>query len=310
MLLDILRFEGQLVWNVPLLVALLCTAALYVYLVKYWTNVGFFQRQSFPFLLGLGLLYLTAGSPLSSVSHLTFSSHMIHMSVLYFIVPPLILAGIPRPLRQHLGKTARTVGAPFFPKRLQNGTDGQGRCRGVHTSTFALGSFSVLFLCYHIPFVLTLLIQHPPLHRWYLVSMFALAFPMWNPVAAPDPAAPLGKREKKRYAILSGLILMPACLLLIAGALMGGLNNPYLSQLTAELCLPPQQTHPSSLLPFPWSRELDQLMGGVLMLGMHKFSLMLTYRIGNKNTSCRHRSLITHPLTLLKRQRRTLKRRR
>ena len=107
MLLDILRFEGQLVWNVPLLVALLCTAALYVYLVKCWTNVGFFQRQSFPFLLGLGLLYLTAGSPLSSVSHLTFSSHMIHMSVLLLYRASLNFSRIPTPITSTLGKNGQ-----------------------------------------------------------------------------------------------------------------------------------------------------------------------------------------------------------
>ncbi|WP_369293410.1 cytochrome c oxidase assembly protein, partial [Alkalihalophilus pseudofirmus] len=54
-----------------------------------------YHRQPFLFFSSLILFYLTTGSPFAALSHLTFSSHMVQMSILFFIFPPLFLLGIP-----------------------------------------------------------------------------------------------------------------------------------------------------------------------------------------------------------------------
>ncbi|MBY7145067.1 cytochrome c oxidase assembly protein [Virgibacillus sp. NKC19-3] len=87
--------EDQSSWNIPLVVGLTCIAVLYSFFIKRDTRIPLTHLQPFLFFLGLGLWYLASGSPLATISHLSFSLHMIQMSLLYFIIPPLILLGIP-----------------------------------------------------------------------------------------------------------------------------------------------------------------------------------------------------------------------
>ena len=62
------------------------------------------QKKAILFFLSLALLFLIIGTPLAALSHLSFSLHMLQMSLLYFIIPPLILAGIPERLFEKLLK--------------------------------------------------------------------------------------------------------------------------------------------------------------------------------------------------------------
>lgn len=89
---------GQSLWNIPLLAALICIAGLYLLLYKYVMKVKIYHQQPLLFFCSLLLLYVTIGSPLASISHLSFSFHMIQMSILFFIIPPLLLLGIPKQL--------------------------------------------------------------------------------------------------------------------------------------------------------------------------------------------------------------------
>ncbi|RCK10896.1 hypothetical protein DT075_23240 [Bacillus licheniformis] len=47
------------------------------------------------FLTAMILLYASKGSPVDLLGHIMFSAHMAQMAVLYLIVPPLIILGIP-----------------------------------------------------------------------------------------------------------------------------------------------------------------------------------------------------------------------
>src|SRR5699024_4141072 len=148
--------------------------------------------------------------------------HMIQMSILYFIIPPIFLLGIPEPLFQQLGKITIIKKARTF----------------IFSPVITLSIFAVLFLLYHLPFVLNILSQYPFAHTIYDILLFILAFHMSCPVAAPGVKHRFTNRKRKRYVFLSGLILMPACLLFIVNALMDGLNHPFLTEMTAERCLP------------------------------------------------------------------------
>ncbi|MBO0994735.1 cytochrome c oxidase assembly protein, partial [Bacillus sp. SD088] len=82
-------------WSGIFLSILVCIAILYGILIKQATNLKLSSPQPLIFFLGLCLTYLIIESPLSILSHLLFSSHMLFMSIHYFIIPPLLLLGIP-----------------------------------------------------------------------------------------------------------------------------------------------------------------------------------------------------------------------
>lgn len=249
---------GQFEWNLLLFIFLLGIALIYSVLLKRFTTITIFKKQPLFFLLSLSLLYLLIGSPLSVISHLSFSLHMIQMSILYFIIPPLILLGIPEPMFQQIRKGSITKCISKLFVKPKHG----------------LFLFSTLFLFYHLPFVLNPLSQNPMMQNGYLSLLFIFTFSMWWPIVSPDLKQRLHAEKKKRYIFLSGIVIMPACILFISNAIVGGIENPFLNQMTAELCLPPQMNSLPSL-PFQLSTTFDQLMAGTLMLGIHKFSLFL-----------------------------------
>ena len=259
-----LLLQEQLIWNIPLLMMLLCLMGIYIFLLIRFTNMKMYHKQPILFMLGIGLLFLVVGSPLSSITQLSFSLHMIQMSILYFIIPPIILLGIPERMYCSLLNTPlmKKVSKLFIAPKI------------------ILYSFAILFLIYHLPFVLSILSQADFLQNGYLLLLFILAFGMWWPIVSPDPDERLNHAHMKRYAFRSGLILMPACMLFILTAFMDGGDNPFLSQITAHLCIP--QSSSFSLLPPLFNTKIDQIMSGVLMLGLHKIGLIMTFKLGDK----------------------------
>lgn len=254
---------GQLEWNISLLICLLCIAIVYAYLHKQFTDKKIHHKQPLLFFLAICLLYLLTGSPLSEISHLSFSLHMIQMSILYFILPPLFLTGIPDQLFHRISKIP-TI---------------QAMSRLIPPPKFALFLFALFFLLYHFPFVLKVISQNSLMQNGYMLTLFILAFIMWWPIVSPDPKQRYFTKQKKHYAFLSAVILMPACVFFIVNALVIGTNNPFLTQMTAQLCLP-AQPESLGLLPSPVITKFDQITAGVLMLGVHKLGIMLSFRLG------------------------------
>lgn len=258
-----LLLQEQLVWSSKWFIFIVFLAISYVYLLKRFTQWRIYKKQVTLFFLSLLLLYITVGSPLTNISHLSFSLHMIQMSVLYFIIPPLFLLGIPDEMFETIKKFS-TIKIPLSPKLPK----------------FMLYTFALLFLIYHLPAILNILSEHTSLQTEYLSLLSFLSFGMWWPIVAPSPKQRLNKTEMKRYAKLSGLILMPACMLFIVTAFIDSGNNPFLNQITAHLCIPASSSF--QLLPPPFNTKLDQVMAGIFMLGLHKFGLILTFKLGNK----------------------------
>lgn len=263
MLFEVL-LDGQLIWNLPLLVGLVCVVIIYYVLLTRTTQLNLLHLKPLLFVVGVGLLYLLIGSPLKPISHLSFSFHMIQMSLLYFMIPPLILLGIPESMFQ------RVVDRPQL-KRI---------CRFRLSPQMALYAFALLFLMYHIPAVLSLLSEHSFSQNGYLFLLFVLAFGMWWPIVSPDKTQRLSKERMKRYAFLSGWLIMPACLFFIVTAFLDGLSNPFLAELSAHICMPASSSF--SLLPPPFNTKYDQVMAGVSMLGLHKVGLMMTLKLTTK----------------------------
>ncbi|UOQ84078.1 cytochrome c oxidase assembly protein [Gracilibacillus salinarum] len=241
-------FLQPLTWNWALIFALLMTLLIYLFLLyQFQTPVN--RKQIFFMTTGIALLGITSASPLTSFAHLTFSTHMIQMSILYFVIPPLLLLGIPPILFQKLLRVKMV---------------------GYKTSVISLVLFSVLFLMYHLPVILQIISQYSILQKSYSILLFVLAIIMWSPFVSWQE----NELKIKRYALISNIIVMPACLMFIVLALFAGIDSyhPLNAQLFAQLCLP------SAAIDLPVNTKVDQVMAGVVMLGIHKVATHLTVR--------------------------------
>nr|WP_232337162.1 cytochrome c oxidase assembly protein [Lysinibacillus timonensis] len=235
-------------------------------MLKQFTIIKFYSKQPLLFYLALCIIYLLLGTPLSTISHFSFSLHMLQMSILYFIVTPLLLTSIPESLFEKI------IEIPMIKRTGQL----------LIAPRLALYIFSILFLIYHLPLVLNFLTQSPFMKNGYLFILFILSFSIWWPIVSPNPFMRIYDEQKKRYLFLSGLMLMPACIVFILSALVVETHNPFLNQLAVQLCIPPD-INSINLFPFPYSTKMDQFIAAVLMLGIHKFSLFLFSRRGNNS---------------------------
>lgn len=256
--------EDYLIWNTPLLVGLIGMAVIYSLFVHRYTNIKWCGKQPLFFFLSLGLLYVAIGSPLTTISHLSFSLHMIQMSILYFVIPPIFLFGIPQQVFYSLR------GSPFI----------NIVSKWTLSPKSALVVFAIFLFMYHLPAVLSVLLQNSFFHNGLIYVLLILSFHMWWPIMSPDPRQRFNKEEKSRYAVLSGILLMPACLLFVFSAFVEGINNPFLTQFTAQVCIP-SQSFSLHLLPPPFHTKYDQALAGFIMLGIHKISLVATTRLSN-----------------------------
>ena len=271
MLLSLL-LEEHLTWNVPLLIILVCIICFYGYVCKRSRMGNFFSLHTSLFLIGVSLLYIMIGSPLTAISHLSFSFHMIQMSLLYFIIPPLLLLGIPEWMFMHISKHLNLRKYRFIQ---------------FISPKIALYTFSVLFLMYHLPITLQFLSKYAALQTSYTSILFILSFYMWWPIVAPNTKQPLHADHKKRYAFISGLLITPACILFILTALLDGANNPFIEQLTVHLCIPAESST-FNILPPPFNTKYDQLMAGISMMGLHKFGLVIAFKLEYKVFQHKH----------------------
>ncbi|HLR69534.1 cytochrome c oxidase assembly protein [Virgibacillus alimentarius] len=255
--------EDHMQWNIPWLIGLVAIACFYFFLIKYWMKMNLKKKQSSLFVLCLCLVYLSLGSPFAGVSHASFSLHMIQMSIIYFIIPPLFLLGIPSQIIEYMRKKINLRKKKFI----------------LFLPFITLCIFAILFFFYHMPFVLTLLSKYPAIHKVYGIILFILAVIMWWPIAGTANRQ-LPKKKKKRYAFLSSLLIMPACVIFIVYAFMDGMTNPFLNELTTGLCFA-GPSDPVALLPPPFNTKFDQIAAGLSMMIMHKLGIILTYKVNS-----------------------------
>lgn len=254
----------QLTWNIPLLVLTILLTSMYILYVKRNPSPNTKFVQPILFLIGIWLLYFIIGSPLLALSYLSFSLHMIQMSFLFFIIPPLILLGIPESFYE------KVEASPL--KKKMNAM--------ILTPKLALISFAVLFLLYHLPNVLSVITDYPGLQKTYVILLFLLSFRMVWPIASPNPRDRFLTDKRKKYLWQSSMYIMPACMIFIISALLGSMNNPFLGEVATHLCLPADRT--IQVLPAPFNTKYDQMLAGVFMIGLHKIGLMVTCKLEKK----------------------------
>lgn len=256
------QFNFVAIWK-P--VAMTVTA---VIILLYWLTVGrwgkrlshsepVLLRKKLSFTLGVIVIYFAMRGPLSLIGHLTFTGHMISMSVSYMLAPPLLLYGLPAwLLRPFLQDKAFSIFRRIF-------------LNPIVTLLF----FNIVFSLYHIPVIHDFVMTNYVVHTLYYILLLAAALMLWWPIVCPVPEEDtLSDLKKMFYVFLAGALLTPACALIIFSpkAVYGTFNDPLVWAKALAWCVPGS---PEALLhqfsgpdAFHWmTPRNDQQLGGVVM---------------------------------------------
>ncbi|KMJ58502.1 cytochrome C oxidase assembly protein [Bacillus sp. LL01] len=198
-------FGFQALWSPYLLVTTILITFVYFYITgkgrhRFNDSEEISNKQRAFFLSSMILFYLVKGSPVDLLSHLMLSAHMTQMAILYLVIPPILLMGMPAwVLRKAINLP---VVKPVF--------------RFISKPLIALLVFNVLFSLYHIPVVFDTIKVDMVYHTAYMSVMFVGAFIMWWPLVNPLPEEQrLSGIKKIGYIMADGMLLTPACALII-----------------------------------------------------------------------------------------------
>lgn len=135
----------------------------------------FATLKAVSFYLGLISAYLTVGSPLDQWGEdFLFSAHMVQHMLLVYLVPPLLIRGLPTWLADYL----------LSPKPIR------AVVRVLVNPFTAWLAFTFLYTVWHIPGLYELALQDK---FWHVVehwSMFLPAMMMWWPIISPSKVLP------------------------------------------------------------------------------------------------------------------------
>lgn len=197
-------FSFSDVWSPWFMMLMLLITAAYFCIVGPLSNRFAFDTratamQKFLFTVGIFLFYLAQGGPISLLSHLMFSFHMLAMAISYVLVPPLILLGIPTGCWRWMFQFAFWRKLKFL----------------MHPILTAL-IFNGLFSFYHIPAVHDYVMLHFVVHRIYYVVLLGTSIMMWWPILTPIPeSGKLQDLRKIAYIFMNSILITPACALII-----------------------------------------------------------------------------------------------
>src|SRR5690625_2857209 len=157
-------------------------------------------KQQMFFYSSLVLLYAVKGSPVDLLSHIMMSAHMVQMAILYFVIPILILRGLPT---EWINKF---IQIPVIKQIF----------RFFTIPLIALAVFNSMFAMYHLPAIFDFSKSSQLAHITITIILFIAAIFMWWPVITPikkyDTLNPL---IKMGYLIGSILMVTIACALII-----------------------------------------------------------------------------------------------
>ncbi|WP_083394488.1 cytochrome c oxidase assembly protein [Planococcus donghaensis] len=185
-------------WSLWMAVALVVVLVAYVYQFK--AEEDFFKKFAF-FFSALVVLYVTLGSPLHVLGdHYLFSAHMLEQSLIYTLLPPLLLLGLPKRFVAPIVRLGiRTKILSFLKRPL-----------------IPLLMFNVLFSFYHIPLVFNVVVDNNVLHNLMHFVLTLTAFFMWIPlIPMVKELDTLSEIHKIGYIFAAGMLLTPACALII-----------------------------------------------------------------------------------------------
>ncbi|MCM3141605.1 cytochrome c oxidase assembly factor CtaG [Brevibacillus sp. MER 51] len=220
------------------------------------------RKQKTFFTLGLLGFYFSMGSPLNVAGHFLFSAHMLQQSLLYLVMPLLLLAGTPSWLIRSL----------FYRRGLKL------FMRIASHPIPAILMFNALFSFYHMPVILDLAMNNLALHNLIHLLLLVTAILMWMPVVAPIPEIHrMSELQKLAYIFANGVLITPACALIIFSATP--LYATYVDG-PSMLCAPFFSTPiDKSMFAVPLLPLDDQRLGGIVMKLMQEltYGVVLAY---------------------------------
>lgn len=253
-------FGFQVLWSPLFGIFLLSILVLYYMIIgpirsRFIDSESVTAVQKLSFTTGILLLYVVLGSPVDVIGHILFSVHMLEMAVMLLIVPPLLLLGIPIWLLQIV--VSHKILASLLLRM---------------NPLVALFLFNGLFSVYHVPFLFDMIKQSQLLHSLTLCVLFFTSLMMWWPILNPLPAYQLLSDLKKiAYMFASGILLTPACALIIfaSAPLYATYSLPQAWMQAMDLCVPFETLSTLGISGpeyFHWLPLLeDQQAGGVVM---------------------------------------------
>ncbi|XEC94099.1 cytochrome c oxidase assembly factor CtaG [Paenibacillus tarimensis] len=205
MMLGLEYFSFEELWSPMFFFLMAAVVILYFYAIGPWRERRFHEepsvgtKQRVWFVGGITLYYFAQGGPLELLGHLTFTFHMTNMSLSYLIVPPMLLLGIPAFIWRYV-----------FSARVWK------PLRWLMNPMLTLVLFNMMFSIYHVPVVHDYVMTHFMIHRIYYLAMLAASFMMWWQIYCPVKEwARLTDVKKMGYIFANGVLLTPACALII-----------------------------------------------------------------------------------------------
>lgn len=202
------------------------------------------------------LLYVIKGSPLDLMGHIMFYAHMMQMALLYLLIPPIVILAVPEWIWKRLW-SMKIINRlfSFFTKPL-----------------LALLLFNGMFSMYHMPLVFDQVKTDFWLHAVFTSVLFLFAVFMWWPLINKlDEQSSLSGLRKVAYVFASGVLLTPACALIIFNdqPMYAAYSDPQVWMEAMALCVPAGMLASLSLngpeMFASMSLLHDQQLGGVLM---------------------------------------------
>lgn len=260
-MLPIELFGFRALWSPYYFVVILIVTILYFLIINIWRNKfpdseKVSKGKQIFFVIGMLLLYTAQGSPIDLFSHLMFTAHMVQMAILYLVVPPLLLLGIPDWLLRKI------ISFPFIKQLIKN----------LSRPLVALVLFNGIFSIYHLPAIFDIVKTDVWLHAIYTGILFFLAMMMWWPIFTPmiemQKMSPL---RKIAYIFANGAIITPACALIIFAdtSMYATYSDPKIWLNALQLCVPRDMISSFSGIGPEMYNMLptleDQQLGGIVM---------------------------------------------
>ncbi|HWO95480.1 MAG TPA: cytochrome c oxidase assembly factor CtaG [Bacillus sp. (in: firmicutes)] len=254
-------FGFQALWSPVFLIFTVGLIALYFnvigYLRPYFKNSApVATKTKVFFVTSMILLYFVKGSPIDLLGHIMFSAHMTQMAILYLVVVPLLILGLPdwliKTVIEH--KAIKPI-FNFFTKPL-----------------IAILVFNGIFSLYHIPLIFDILKTNSVLHSMITIVIFIAALFMWWPLINQFPEhQTLTPIKKVGYVFGDGILLTPACALIIFAKdpLYATYTDPQAWVNALALCVPSDMLANLNLIGPEMFNMLplveDQQLGGIVM---------------------------------------------
>ncbi|WP_085521542.1 cytochrome c oxidase assembly protein [Tuberibacillus sp. Marseille-P3662] len=237
-------------WSPVMIGILLFIGAIYIWSVHSYEKRHTVKLEKkgmklFFFLAGLLAFYIAEGSPVKAIGHhFFFSVHMFSMSVIYFVFPPLLLAGL---YEWMVIPVIRVTPVKFVLKILLK-------------PLLAVSLFNLFLSFYHIPIFFDAIMSDMTYMILANIFLIFLAFIMWWVIIPPtDELGTIDNPKKLIYVFFASVLLTPAC---------------------AMITFAPGMLYESvATEPVIWimSRLEDQHTGGVVMKVMQEIVFIATF---------------------------------